>query len=88
MIFELSLTQPLLLLISIPILYFIYTRIISLYYMKWYYERQGIPCCKQIVPILGNMVRVGKIFDTYNSNESPWVIMMQEDFGQYQPKII
>ena len=56
--------------------------------MRWYYEKQGIPCCKQIVPILGNMLRVDKIFKTYNSNESPWIIMMQEDFGQVAPRMI
>ena len=47
-----------------------------MYYLKWYYESQNIPCCKGVIPILGNMARADKIFRTYNTNENPWYVMV------------
>ncbi len=88
MILEFFITyNPIVLIISIYFAYFIYTRVIRLYYLKWFYEKQGIPCCKEVLPIIGNMARVGRILETYKSNENPWYIMLREDFPEQQPGI-
>jgi hypothetical protein len=34
------------------------------------------------------MVRVDRIFRTYNVNENPWIVMQGEDFGETRPGII
>lgn len=80
--------NPLVFIISIYFVYFIYTRVIKMYSLKRFYENQGIPSCKEVIPIIGNMGRVDKIFKTYNSNENPWYIMVHEDFPEQQPGII
>ena len=88
MLLEFAFTyNPLLVIISIYVAYFIYSRVLRMYYLKWYYERQGIPCCKEVIPILGNMGRIDRIFRTYNSNENPWYTMVHEDFPE-QPRLI
>jgi hypothetical protein len=79
--------NPVVLIITIYIAYFFYTRVFKMYQLKRFYENQGIPCCKDVIPILGNMPRIEKIFKTYNRNENPWYIMMNEDFPK-QPSIV
>ena len=83
-----SVTHITYLIVTLLISYFMYTRVIRMYYLKWFYESQNIPCCKEVVPILGNMVRCDRIFRTYDTNENPWYVMMQEDFKDDQPKML
>ena len=48
------------------LLYIIYTRAILMYYKRWYYERQGIPYAKGMVPVFGHLLRYDKVMKKYN----------------------
>ena len=43
---------------------------------------------KGCVPLLGHLLRLDGIMKKYKSNEHPGTIMLREDFGLNQPKII
>ena len=42
---------------AIAFLYFIvWVRIIKMYYVYWFYRRQGIPCVGFPLPVVGNLL--------------------------------
>ncbi len=51
--------------------YFIYTKVVSLYISKSYYEKQGVPFIKGVKPILGNLIRFKEVMDKYKNFEVP-----------------
>jgi hypothetical protein len=44
--------------LTIFIAYLVFYLVLPQYYMKWYYERQGIKCCKGYLPLLGHTARI------------------------------
>lgn len=34
------------------------------------------------------MGRLDRIFRTYKTNDNPWIIMVEEDFGEQQPGVL
>lgn len=43
------------LIVAAILYYIVYIRIIRLYYIYWYYRRQGIPCIGFPLPVIGNL---------------------------------
>lgn len=58
-----------------------------MYYKRWYYERQGIPYAKGMVPVFGHLLRYDKVMKKYNDYQHPWIHVFEEDFGKKIPKI-
>ena len=83
------------------ILYYITTGFLSLfclllvqricyqYYKKWYYERQGMLFIKNVVPLLGNLLRLFYIEKVYAlENEHPGTLALVQDYGTNQPSVV
>lgn len=65
-------------LILFYIAYFFIYRLVVQYYKRWYYERQGIPFCKGIVPLFGTLPRMKKILDEFpDFNGHPGTIIFE-----------
>lgn len=80
--------NPLLLLFILALGYFIWSKIIKMYYIYWYYSRQGIPATKFPMPIFGNSLdsqkRIGALteFDLH-----PIPHLLRTTFGMKVPKV-
>ena len=50
--------MTILLLLYVPMIYFIWTKIIMMYYRYWFYTKQGIKSTGFPLPIIGNLLKV------------------------------
>jgi hypothetical protein len=62
------------------VLYFFYTRVVFMYYSKWYYTSQGVHYSKGSIPVLGHMFRFGGLLDKYGPVEAPPELLFKEDY--------
>eukprot|EP00347_Sterkiella_histriomuscorum_P011859 403370835 len=70
------------------ILDLVFIRTISIFYKKWYYERQGIPFCLPVFPLVGSSIRIKELMkDDENSTFGPFYPLIKECFGTRPPPI-
>jgi cytochrome P450 len=70
---------------EIAFCYFLYTRVIKLYFKVWYYQRQGAVLCKGLYPIVGHLPRMAVIAGDNSIKEHPYMRVLSEDFPVDQP---
>jgi cytochrome P450 len=79
--FILSLS-PITIFVLIALGWFIYTRAIKMYITRRALAKQGIPTCNGLVPVLGNLFRLGQIMQTQTDLLQPWWHILKQDFGE------
>jgi hypothetical protein len=76
-----------LIILELALIWFVHTRVVMLYYKKWYYERQGVPFVKGVKPVLGHLIRMMYAMMNSKTNDHPLSIIVKEDFPEKVPGI-